>query len=268
MPATKALLKDNDNGQTRMRKWMTLVAGFRCRNGGILLCADREETDGYSKRPVDKIYRISHSQCQVFIAGSGATSIIAKACEAIHESFLQAASNGIDLVAEHKDLLESALKSVYEKYVHIHQNYYDYEIGLIIVVAPMLQSSEPLLYKTESSMLVSQYLYATEGSGKTIADYLTDRLYKHGITRSALAVLAAFIFRESEDSTVGVGSGMDMVFIFDGDRSFQYVGDNMIHELKSCIPTLQTAIYSCWQSQPTVPETLVKNLDVPLPPST
>jgi len=29
-----------------MRKWMTLVAGFRCRNGGVLLCSDREEIEG------------------------------------------------------------------------------------------------------------------------------------------------------------------------------------------------------------------------------
>ena len=28
---------------------MTLVAAFRCRNGGILLCADREENGGYAE---------------------------------------------------------------------------------------------------------------------------------------------------------------------------------------------------------------------------
>ena len=39
------------------RPRMTLVAAFRARENGILLCADREETDGWlQKRSVDKIY--------------------------------------------------------------------------------------------------------------------------------------------------------------------------------------------------------------------
>jgi hypothetical protein len=39
-------------------KLMTLAAAFRCQNGGILLCADREENDGVTKRQIDKIYHI------------------------------------------------------------------------------------------------------------------------------------------------------------------------------------------------------------------
>lgn len=41
---------------------MTLIAGFRANKGGILLGADREENDGFSKREVGKISRVSNLQ--------------------------------------------------------------------------------------------------------------------------------------------------------------------------------------------------------------
>jgi hypothetical protein len=55
---------------------MTLIAAFRAREGGVLLCADREENDGFSKREVEKISRLSLLQCQMFIAGAGYAPII------------------------------------------------------------------------------------------------------------------------------------------------------------------------------------------------
>jgi len=45
---------------------VTLVAAFRSGNGGILLCADREENEGYAKREVDKIYHIGMNACDFF----------------------------------------------------------------------------------------------------------------------------------------------------------------------------------------------------------
>jgi hypothetical protein len=245
------------------RKWMTLVAGFRCRNGGVLLCSDREEIAGDFKRPVDKIYRIyGLSQAHVFIAGAGPTAIIAKACEAIHEAMIEASESGKDLWSEHRNLIESALSLVYEKYV-INQT--DARIGLVIVFASTGEGRAPLLYKTADAMLVSTPLYASHGAGAVIADYLSDRIYKHGMPKSLLAVLAAFIFREAEDSTVGVG-GMDMQFIFDGDRSIQSVGWDEIKELKDkIIPRLQDAILGYWQDNLTLPAKFVEDLDGPMP---
>ena len=243
---------------------MTLVAAFRCREGGILLCADREETEGDFKRPVDKIYHMSFPQCQVFIAGSGNASVISKACQAIHLGLWEGGKRDESLT-EHVTLIEAALHSVYEKYVFTQQNYPVYQIGLLIVFAPRSRDCNPILYKTDDAMLVSEHYYAAKGAGDVIANYLADRLYKHGMSRSALAVLAAFIFRESENSTVGVGSGTEMQFIDDGEKSVQNVGWDDAEDLKSTIPALGEAIHEYWSKHPTAPEKLVKFLDAPRP---
>jgi hypothetical protein len=79
------------------KRGMTLVAAFRCRNDGILLCADREENDGYLKRDIDKIYRFPLSQYHVFITGAGASTIILRACEKIHQRLSLADANGVDI---------------------------------------------------------------------------------------------------------------------------------------------------------------------------
>ena len=66
---------------------MTLVAAFRCKNGGILLCADREENDGFLRREVNKICRIRELiPCEFFIAGAGKSAIITNARLEIHKS--------------------------------------------------------------------------------------------------------------------------------------------------------------------------------------
>ena len=61
---------------------MTLVAAYRSAEGGVLLCADREENDGWlAKRSVDKIYPIHLLPCDFYLAGAGPTPAIVKTNE-------------------------------------------------------------------------------------------------------------------------------------------------------------------------------------------
>jgi hypothetical protein len=83
------------------RKLVTLIAGFRCRNNGILLCADREENDGVSKRAVDKIHRIRREQGWVFVGGAGTVGPIARLNEALEDAITEQ----VDLVTEHRGLI-------------------------------------------------------------------------------------------------------------------------------------------------------------------
>ena len=65
---------------------MTLVAAFRGRDGGVLLCADREESENYAKRDVDKIYEIPMLPIQIYLAGAGPSAPIARANMEIHNA--------------------------------------------------------------------------------------------------------------------------------------------------------------------------------------
>jgi len=186
---------------------MTLTNAFRARNGGVLLCADREENDGYARTEVDKIYPITtdFKTCEVFISGAGPSEILRKAKEHIHRSLIQAERGNSNVLAEHQSLIEGSLRLIYEEYATVLANE---SMGLIIVVAPRVPAP-PILYSTVEYRLDSQRLYCAHGSGRPISDYLADRLYKEGMDNNLLKLLAVFIFREAERKAAGVGMGND-----------------------------------------------------------
>jgi hypothetical protein len=150
---------------------MTLVAAFRCHRGGLLLCADREENYGDVKREIDKICEINLPSLQVFIAGTGPSSVINQTCLEFRHAMTLAFAEGKDMAREHKPLMEDTLKSIHKHYA---ANLKHWPLGLIVVFAPYDRSMVPLLYRTELSMMVSEPLYVGYGAGKALCDYLAD----------------------------------------------------------------------------------------------
>jgi hypothetical protein len=229
---------------------MTLVAAFRCRTGGILLCGDREENDGYNKREVDKLQRIPSTElqtCDIFLAGAGNADLIRIFEPRIRESLNRSYASGRDIFAEHEALLTAELAECYKgRNQEIKKNE---DVEFIVVVAPSvyIPNRVPMLYRTNGTKLIPAPLYCACGTGKPIADYFADRLFHYDrMERGALAFLAAFILREAGTSASGVGLGNDMVFISDGDHSFRYVYKEKIEELQAAIPKLQDCIIPCW----------------------
>ena len=239
---------------------MTLVAAFRCQQGGILLCADREENDGYAKREVDKIYRIGEFvPCQVFIAGSGPGNIIRLANEEIHESMKSSAKNGENVFVEHRSIIEQALNAIYVKFAKILKLE---PMNLIVVVAPRDSGINPLLYQTDTSVLIPESFYVAHGSGKIVADYLSDRLYRpyqNGrLDKGMIGLVAAFILREAEHSGIGVGMGFDMVFIHENNKSLHFIPPKYVEEIQAGASSLETAVHGYWKDHVTIPEWLAK----------
>jgi hypothetical protein len=242
---------------------MTLIAAFRAGNGGILLCADREENDGYAKRQVDKIYRIHLSSCDLFIAGAGPSGVITKACTDIQDSLTKALADGVDLVREHKSLIESSLRSIHKQYAANLKNCF---LGLIVVFVPSDLTSVPILYRTELAMLIPEPYYAAYGSGKIVSDYLADRLYGvadevfgHAIDNKTLLALALFIFREAGKSADGVGLGADMNLIRVCENSpLQIIFPDVVLELQEKIPSLSDAVFAHWKRRVKIPRIMTE----------
>lgn len=236
---------------------MTLINAFRARHGGILLCADRQEDDGFAKTEVDKIYEIPTDlhACELFIAGAGPSEIIAKAKERIHRSLVTADRGGNDVLAEHQTLIEGSLRHLYEEYDEVLAKD---PMGLIVVVAPRARGVSPIMYSTVEYRLHSQDLYCAHGSGRPISDYFADRLYKDGMDKSALSLIAAFILREAERKASGVGMGFDMVFIHDGNTARQYLGRDTIKKLQSDIPPVSEGLFASWNQYPAIKEWLAR----------
>ena len=240
-PKPKRLLKG---------KPMTLVAAFRCQNSGIMLIADREESDGYSRREVDKIYKVDviACSCQVFIASAGFSGTIANAQWAVHRALNQSCVDGKNIILNHKEIIESGLKDFYKQYA---ANLKKQWVDALIVVAP-LTNRVPILYRTERAMLVPKAYYAAEGSGKALSDYFADRLFGSSqfgghtvLDKELMKKLGAFILREAEKSVDGVGMGADMWFIHEGNKSVQRFSSDEVKRIQDCIPLLNDALLPC-----------------------
>src|SRR5580658_7822107 len=126
---------------------MTLAAAFRGPKGGILLCADREWNDaGVSKREINKIYRIHNLEpCEFFLAGSGPETPVLRAYSDIPKSLQKAAADGIDVLANHRDLLETALTEIHQRFAKMLRQW---PMSFLIVVAPRAINKVPMLYWT------------------------------------------------------------------------------------------------------------------------
>jgi len=234
-------------------KPMTLVAAYRSMEGGILLCADREENDGYAKRSVDKIYRIPHLPCDVYLAGAGPANAIVKAHEEVHNVLDHAFASGADVLREYRTLIEAALLSVHAQFPEELEGM---PMNLLVILQAKAPNSIPLFYRTDKSVMLSENYYAAFGSGKLICDYFSDRLYEYPRPdKRNLMAVAAFIFREAHKSASGVGSDVDMIYMRPssalGER--EEFGPNLVKEIQDGIPPLSEAVWEYWKAHVNLP---------------
>jgi 20S proteasome alpha/beta subunit len=220
--------------------------------GGILLCADREENDGFTRREVDKIYRIRQlPPCGIFIAGAGPANVISKTEMEIESALLRAFNDDADLPSEHVRIIEGTLKAIHKQYA---ANLKSWAMQLIVIVA--LRNGPTILYKTEGAMLVQEHLYVAFGTGQTLADYFADRLYQYGrLDKDSMKVMAAFILREAEKAADGVGPA-DMWFIHEGDQTIHMLSPGSVKEIQDCIPKLTESLWSDWKNRVNLPSRL------------
>jgi len=237
-------------------KPMTLVAAFRCSKGGVMLCADREENDGYTRREVDKIYRLNLTTGQVFLAGAGPSGIVTAAFADIHQDFAKAHAEGnnVWLPEQHKPLIESRLRLLHKQYKdNIKPGYLD----LLIVIAPFAADRFPMVYRTELALIIPEPCYVAAGTGKTLSDYFADRLYECArIDKDSLKVLGAFILRETEKAAAGVGLGADIQFIHEGDKSVHHLFSGVVKEIQNLIPQVSESLWSDWTAKVRLPQHL------------
>ena len=131
----------------------------------------------------------------------------------IHGDLMEAFSAGEDILSHHQTLIETSLKSIYENYSKALS---EFSMDLILVIVIHSSGTVPIVYRSEKEILTPEPLYVACGSGKMISDYFSGRLYEYpGLTQENLITIAAFIFREANKSTSGVGSDVDVCFAGD-----------------------------------------------------
>ena len=235
---------------------MTLAMAIRCADGGVLLSADREESGQIAKRSIDKIFRIGVDQGTILVSGAGRGSILDNAFMRLETAFKAADSRGDVLFDTHCEVIRTVLRQVHEEFIWGHNDQAERAIRLIITASFKSPDSTPWLYGTDEDILYPNQLYGCVGSGQDLAYYFIDKLYSHHLSREAVTLLAAFIFREVSQSVSGVGLGTDMVYLAAKDQRRYTLPPNKIKELEVIIPDITEVIANSWNTGIAVPEWL------------
>src|SRR5208283_3971628 len=83
---------------------MTLIVGLRCSDGSVLMCADRERSDQFGKRSIEKVFRIHTKQGMFLIAGAGRGSLVDNTLARLDKELKAAGENSdIVLIEKHQD---------------------------------------------------------------------------------------------------------------------------------------------------------------------
>lgn len=239
---------------------MTLVAGFRLDRGGILICADREESNGVAKRSVDKIERFNLHSSSYVIAGAGSSPVLANALPRIRQSLQDAQKAGKDLPLEHQLVIQSSLRSLYEEMIWRRNDEADRNISLIIAASFGRYKGQirTALYGNYDDTLYPANAYICEGCGRDLAYYLADKLYSGPYpnlpNRPQAIVQAAFIFKEVRESISGVGLGTDMLLVSGIEWGIRYIPHPEVKQLEKALPELREGIQLAWNKGLKIPD--------------
>ena len=221
---------------------MTLIAGLMCIDG-ILMCSDTEESSETTgkKGSVKKIFQLGDSSYSLAIATAGHSALADVAVKRIKAATALA---GTKCAADHEDIIEKTLRTLYKTYVWPDDVPVDRDIGLIVVLSDAL-TGDYHLYLTCDEILQPKLDYACAGCGESIGNYFLERLFEHSLTVHQAMELMAFVTREAKDSVGAVGRETEMVTV----RKDGMVRTFFARSMDRHIPHLSQCIQSFWKQK-------------------
>lgn len=141
---------------------MTLIAGFKC-EGGVVLCADTQETTGAAKYSTEKLEAYERDWCRVGIAGAGNYGDLI-------DTMVDRIRSGLD--RDKPTTSESVRHSISTTLINVHDNEVraypagrpeDEIVELLIAVRPEQEQSAEL-WATSATALHPESRYDVRGS--------------------------------------------------------------------------------------------------------
>lgn len=236
---------------------MTIAAGFICKDG-MVICADREESSGASKKVGQKLVTLHADPWNMTVATAGSAAAGDLAVKRLQEAFiLQFASTRTDpyglygLEQKHEQVIIDVLTKLHED--HIWKNpTTDHSIKLIIGVS-FLKLNRQYLYLTQDNIPQPIDSYCCMGVGEDLCTYFAERLYHRQLSIEEMMLLASFIFREVNASIQFCGKGTDMAWLRPDGLGIQ-ITPQAVESIQQKIPEFSQVVKGFWDTMKTMPE--------------
>ena len=253
-PLGDELPRPKPKGLSERPKHMTLIAAFRCRES-ILLCADREESSGMSKKTSDKLQVLMAQPWITVAANAGSAPLADLAMKRLVKSLGEASCRGLDyLEFNHEKVIIEVLTRLHEEHVWKNPKT-DHRINLIIGMS-FAETKTQYLYVTEDNIPQPINTYCCKGYGEDLCTYFAERLYEKRLSPDEMILLAALIFREVNASIQFCGKGTDMVLLRPGELAMSIFPDG-VESIQRKIPPLSEVMNTFWESTKSLPDWVI-----------
>jgi hypothetical protein len=202
-----------------------MIAGFRTQ-GGIVVCADTQETLGSAKRNVTKLEftngptwsaeqgKMINHDLALAMCGAGDGPFVDKIASRAWDAL-----RGVADIYEASQAVESMIKETYREFGQIYQCGTCPEAELIYGIAIGGQSN---LFQA-CGPIVLEKSYASSGIGHYLADFLAERMGANGehgwlTTRECVAV-AAYILFQAKEHVEGCGGNSHIAVLRESEPS-------------------------------------------------
>lgn len=179
---------------------MTIAAGFVC-DGGIVMCADSQETYGDLKWNVEKLTAENAlGYCPIMMSGAGFGDAIDSAIQRISDKLRGGFEHEIAL--EHiRDILRDIHENDLQFYPTDTQAEKQFELLIALKTG---ENSYPRLYKTTGSLIKHIPQYVVIGSG-TLVNHSANMLYQRYMPLSHGVMLAVHLILLARSQLTSVG---------------------------------------------------------------
>lgn len=191
---------------------MTIVAGFKC-EGGIVLCADTQETAQDLKLWVEKLNSYEQAWCQAAFGGSGHGDMLEMLIQRIKSKL----DKGYDNIAEVSDCIRQALREGYEQEINLHPDPANEKIvTLLLAVRPRAEKTVTL-FKSTGPVLHEIDKYEIIGVGE-IVNYVAKNLYRDRLPIGQGVVLGTHLVSLAKMYVESVGGNTHILVLTDSGQ--------------------------------------------------
>jgi hypothetical protein len=228
---------------------MTAIAGFHCADG-LLVCADMEESSGYSKRSVRKLYHAQfgagNEAWEIVIGGAGSAIIIDNVIGRLGGLFARIVPPVGRRVGQ---AIEEVLLAVHKRYIWPNKST-NHEFRLLIGLSPRTSIPKEQRFITTVDIVPAvehQASHVSIGVGADMVNYFADRLFTESMASQEAIQLATFIFREVKEAVSDCGKKTEMWFLpNDGVSPGVHIDPKQIEELENLLPDSTDLLGQMW----------------------
>jgi 20S proteasome alpha/beta subunit len=198
------------------RRAVTIVAGFKCQ-GGVVLCADTQETSGNMKWPVEKLVAYEKEWCQIGFAGSDDGDIADMLIQRLQEGL----NRRYDSIEKVRTYIRMTLQALYKNEINLLPWSEEAKtVRLLIAVRPKAQQ-EVTLFKALGPVLKEISAFEVIGAGEVVR-YVAANLYRDDLPISQGVLLGNHLVSLAKKFVDGVSGDTHILTITaEGGVSFE-----------------------------------------------